>query len=76
VLVPAVVCAEVCRGVARTRQIEALLSRHDVRSVRRSPVRVIDTTFDLARLVGTVLDASKANTEQIPSELIFRSRMR
>jgi predicted nucleic acid-binding protein len=65
VLVPAVVCAETCRGQARTRAVEALLSRHDPTRLERSPIRVVDTDFELARLVGTVLFASDAGTEEI-----------
>jgi predicted nucleic acid-binding protein len=58
VLVPAVVCAEVCRGQSRTRAVESLLARHDSSKAQRSPLRIVDTTFDFARLVGTVLFAS------------------
>jgi predicted nucleic acid-binding protein len=65
VLVPAVVCAEVCRGVARTRRVESLLARHDPQRKQRSPIRVVDTNFSLARLVGTVLDASRAGSEDL-----------
>jgi predicted nucleic acid-binding protein len=65
VVVPAVVCAEVCRGVARTRQVESLLARHDPQRKQRSPIRVVDTNFALARLVGTVLEASRAGSEDL-----------
>jgi predicted nucleic acid-binding protein len=65
VLAPAVVCAETCRGLARTRSVEALLSRHDAARLERSPIRVVDTNFELARLVGTVLFASDAGSEDI-----------
>ena len=60
VVVPAVVCAEACRGVARTRAVESALARHRVSSAQRPAVRVIDTDFDLARQVGAVLHGAEA----------------
>jgi predicted nucleic acid-binding protein len=65
VLVPAVVCAEVCRGHARTRAVESLLARHDPSRQERSPIRIVDTDFELARLVGAVLFASEAGSEDV-----------
>jgi predicted nucleic acid-binding protein len=65
VLVPAVVCAEVCRGKARTTQVEALLARHRPGTRQSSPILVIETDFSLARLVGSVLNASKAGSKDI-----------
>lgn len=65
VLVPAVVCAEVCRGIARTRQVEALLARHKPGRKQQSPVSIVETDFALARLVGTVLEASKAGSKDM-----------
>lgn len=55
VLVPAVVCAEACRGPARTRRVETALARHRPARGQRPPVGVIDTDFLLARQVGAVL---------------------
>lgn len=65
VLTPAVVCAEVCRGQARTRAVEALLARHSHDRSRRSPIRVMPTTFDLARTVGTILHVGRAGSEDL-----------
>lgn len=65
ILVPAVVCAEVCRGVARTRQVESFLARHSLGRKQQSPIRIVDTDFSLARLVGTVLESSKAGSQDI-----------
>jgi predicted nucleic acid-binding protein len=64
VLVPAVVCAELARGVKRTRAIEAALSRHD-RASGQPPVSIVDTDFDLARLVGSILFTSDTGTEDL-----------
>lgn len=55
VLVPAVVCAEACRGPARTRRVETALARHRPTRGQRPPVAVVDTDFGLARQVGAVL---------------------
>jgi len=59
VLVPAVVCAEVCRGVARTRRVEAALAR------ARPPFSVVDTDFALARQVGSVLHGAAADSRDM-----------
>lgn len=59
VLVPAVVCAEVCRGVPKTRQVEATLSRS------RAPLSVVDTDFGLARRVGAVLHGAGAGSDDM-----------
>ena len=64
VLTPAVVCAEVCRGRARTRSVEALFARHSDRN-QRSAIRVVVTDFDLARTVGVVLEAAGSGTEDL-----------
>ncbi|MGQ0574176.1 MAG: PIN domain-containing protein [Pseudonocardia sp.] len=63
VLVPAVVCAEVCRGPARTRRVESALARHVPRQGQRPGVEVVDTDFDLARWVGAVLHGAGASSE-------------
>ncbi len=55
VLVPAAICAEVCRGVARTRQVEALIARAETPRSSRRPLTVIPTDFELARQIGAVL---------------------
>ena len=52
VLVPALVCAECCRGAGRTRGVEASLARHRGTRAERPAVRVVPTDFDLARRVG------------------------
>ena len=65
VFVPAVVCAEVCRGQSRTRAVESLLARHDSKREQKSPIRVVDTTFSLARLVGAVLYAGSAGSRDL-----------
>lgn len=64
VLLPAVVCAEVCRGTERTRQVEAAISRAG-RPHGRAPVVSIDTDFDLARQVGAILHAAGAGSEDL-----------
>jgi len=65
VLVPAVVCAEVCRGVKWTRSVEAVLGRHDRRRAERPAVKVVATDFTLARAVGAVLNAASANSRDL-----------
>jgi predicted nucleic acid-binding protein len=64
VVVPAVVCAEVCRGIDRTRAVEAAISRAG-RAHGRAPVEVVDTTFDVARRVGAILSGAGAGTEDL-----------
>lgn len=65
VLVPALVCAECCRGAKRTRAVEASLARSRDTRAARPAVRVVLTDFDLARRVGAVLHAAGANTRDI-----------
>jgi predicted nucleic acid-binding protein len=65
VLVPAVVCAETCRGSARTRAVEALLSRHHLGKTQHGPIEIVDTNIELAKLVGLTLHASQAGSEDI-----------
>ena len=65
VLVPALVCAECCRGAGRTRAIEAALARHRDPRTPRPAVRVVPTDFDLARRVGAVLHGVGASTEDV-----------
>lgn len=65
VLVPAVVCAEVCRAPARTRQVESALRRHGPDRRRHPPVEVVDTDFALARHVGAVLHGASAGSAEI-----------
>ena len=64
VLLPAVVCAEACRGIERTRAVEAAISRAG-RPHGRAPVVIIDTDFDLARQVGAILHATGSGTGDI-----------
>ncbi len=65
VLVPTVVCAEVARGRDRTRALEAALARHERARGDRPAVRLVDTDFVVARLVGAVLTASGSGSERI-----------
>ncbi|MHB1487833.1 MAG: PIN domain-containing protein [Acidimicrobiales bacterium] len=65
VLVPAVVCAEACRGVARTRAVESALARHRPERSQRPPVTVVDTDFALARHVGAVLHGVGATSSDM-----------
>lgn len=65
VLVPSVVCAEACRGSARTRQVEVALGRHRPGHGQRPPVVTVDTDFTLARQVGAVLYGSSAGSADI-----------
>ena len=62
VLVPALVCAECCRGAGRTRAVESSLARHRETRAARPAVRVVPTDFDLARRVGSVLHGVGADT--------------
>ncbi len=61
VLVPALVCAECCRGAGRTRAVESSLARHRDTRAARPAVRVVPTDFDLARRVGSVLHGAGAD---------------
>ena len=65
IVVPALVCAEVCRTAARTRAVEAAVNRHDQTSGQRPAVQIVDTTFDLARSVGAILARSRATSADI-----------
>jgi predicted nucleic acid-binding protein len=65
VLVPAVVCAEVCRGVARTRRVENVVARRNLTGGQRHPVNVVATDFDLARHVGAVLHGAQASSRDL-----------
>jgi len=65
VIAPALVCAEVARGLRRTRALEATLSRHDGHRGERPAVRLVDTDFALARQVGAILEASGAATPDV-----------
>ncbi|MGH8907255.1 MAG: PIN domain-containing protein [Egibacteraceae bacterium] len=61
VLVPAVVCAQACRGIPRTRRVEAAVARHPT-GAKRPPVKIIPTDFGLARQVGAVLHGAGADS--------------
>lgn len=65
VIVPAIVCAEVCRSTARTRSVESALRRHDASVGQRPAVRVVDTTFELARSVGAILARARADSSDV-----------
>lgn len=62
VLIPAVVCAEACRGVARTRRVESAVARHRPTRGQRPAVEVVDTDFTLARHVGAILHGAGAGS--------------
>lgn len=64
VVVPALVCAEVCRGVSRTRAVESTLARHPRRRGER-PVEVVPTDFALARRVGAILHKAGAGSSDV-----------
>jgi predicted nucleic acid-binding protein len=65
VLVPAVVCAECCRGLGRTRAVETALSGRSHGRGGLPAVRVVPTDFDLACRVGAVLHAAGAATSEM-----------
>jgi predicted nucleic acid-binding protein len=65
ILVPSLVCAELARGSARTRVLESAVRRHEAASGERSPLRLIDTDFALARQVGAILHAAACGSERI-----------
>jgi predicted nucleic acid-binding protein len=65
VITPTLVCAEVARGRERTRALESAVARHDVARGDRPPLRLVDTDFDLARRVGTILAASGRGSDAI-----------
>lgn len=65
VLLPAVVCAEVCRGISHTRRVEVAVARYDTPRGQRPPVKLILTDFTLARQVGAVLHGAGSGTEDI-----------
>ncbi|MGQ0778848.1 MAG: PIN domain-containing protein [Pseudonocardiales bacterium] len=61
VLCAAVTLAEVCRGVARTRRVEAALARR--RSGQR--IRIVPTDERFAKLVGAILHDTGSGSERI-----------
>lgn len=65
VLVPAVVAAEVCRGAARTRRVEAALARHRPDAGQRPPATVVETDLALAKRVGAVLHGARAGSADV-----------
>lgn len=65
VLVPAVVCAEIARGVPRTRRMEHALGRRTAHSGGRSAATVVDTDLTVAKQVGAILHAVQADTTDI-----------
>ncbi len=65
VVVPAVVCVEVCRGAPRTRAVEAALGRHARVRGRRPAVTVVDVDLPLAKQIGAILHAAGAATEDL-----------
>lgn len=64
-LVPAVVCAEACRGHARTRRVEAAVARHRPNRGQRPAVTVVETDFAFARQVGAVLHGANAGSADL-----------
>lgn len=65
VVSPTVVCAEIARGRARTAALEAALGRHDHTRGERPAVRLVDTTLDLARQVGAILEAAGSGSDRL-----------
>jgi len=61
VVCAAVTLAEVCRGSARTRRVEAAL----VRDRGGQRIRIVPTDERLAKLVGAVLDHSGAASDRL-----------
>lgn len=57
----AVTLAEVCRGPARTRRVEAALARRHA----GQRIRVIDTDERLAKLVGAILHATRSDSSRL-----------
>ena len=67
VITPTVVCAEVARGRARTRALEAAVSRHDATRAERPPLRLVDTDFALARQRFTATRVAKCSSPSATS---------
>lgn len=65
VLLPALVCAEVCRSRARTRSVEALLLRHSGNSPKHARITVVNTDFRLARQVGALLGGAGRDSSSV-----------
>lgn len=65
VLVPTLVCAELCRGARRTRAVEAALARSHASYPGRPALQRVDTDFVMARQVGAILHAAGADSTQI-----------
>ena len=76
ILVPTIVCAELARGSGRTRALEAAIRRHEPSRGQRSPFRLIDTDFDLARQVGAILHAAACGSERIVDAHVVASCVR
>jgi predicted nucleic acid-binding protein len=65
VIAPTIVCSEIARGRARTRALEAAVSRHNRSRAERPAVYLVDTDFRLARQVGTILEATGRGSEHV-----------
>jgi len=65
VIAPTLVCAELARGLRRTRSLEEALSRHDRSRGGRAAVRLVDTDFNLARQVGAILEATGSGSDRV-----------
>jgi predicted nucleic acid-binding protein len=65
VIVATIVCAELARGSARTRALEAAVRRHDPAAGDRSALWLVDTDFAMARQVGAILHASDRGSDRI-----------
>ena len=65
VITRTLVCAEVARGAARTRALEATVARHDRRRGEQPSLRLIDTDFTLARQVGAILHTTRSGSDRI-----------
>lgn len=65
IVAPTLVCAELARGHARTRSLEAAVARHDRSHGERPALCLIDTDFGLARQVGAILEATGSDSDRI-----------
>lgn len=71
VIAPTVVCTELARGRARTRALEAIVSRHDRSRGERPALRLIDTDLAPARQVGAILVvAGSSNVHVVAAHVV------
>jgi predicted nucleic acid-binding protein len=63
VVVPAVVCAEVCRDASRTRAVESLLRRFPADVV--GGIEILETDISVAKEVGALLGVAGLGSEHL-----------